>query len=662
MENKNKKNKFNKEILLWIVISFVLTVMLEFIRSDEVEKITDIIASKEVFIVNYFIVLSTISIMLWFKRKYFVLGIISSIWIILGIISRFLVDTRGIPLTFSDIYSIAEGLAIADKYINFKNIVIFGVISITMGLGYAFLWKIKGDRNKMGMIASMIVICISTVGIYNIEKNQIFNTKKLQWDKKVSYERFGFAFSILNSCYSSINIRPEGYKQANLNEIKKNLNKKNENLETEYDNVIVLQLESFMDPMLMKGVTYSEDPLKNFREISREGISGQLQIPTFGGGTARSEFEVLTGINLDHMPSGIVPHVTPTGKKVIESMASILDKLDYSTYAIHNYKGNYYDRNNVFANLGFDNYISMEYMDEVKVNNGVIQDDKMIFDSIKNIINEGNDKNFIYGITVGTHGPYRENNIKEEPAIKISGDVNEKYSGRLKDYVNRVNYLDTLIGEFIDYVNKLDKDTLVVMYSDHLPSMYPGQDKDYTGDKYEAPYFIYSTKEIEAKNKDMEAYQLSSHLFSMMNVDGGVMSKYHDVYKNLDKYQENMILVQYDILNGKKYLYNGKLPYKKTDIKLGLKEIYIKDYEVDGESIKINGSGFNETSKVYLNEKEVETKYIDNQTLKADLNNIDNLETVSVKQLGRSNVILSSTDVVEVGKVASNEGEKNKKN
>ena len=49
--------------------------------------------------------------------------------------------------------------------------------------------------------------------------------------------------------------------------------------------------------------------------------------------------------------------------KVCESMAYDLKKLGYSTHAIHNNDGTFYDRNLVFSHLGYDTFTSIEYMD-----------------------------------------------------------------------------------------------------------------------------------------------------------------------------------------------------------------------------------------------------------------------------------------------------------
>ena len=45
-----------------------------------------------------------------------------------------------------------------------------------------------------------------------------------------------------------------------------------------------------------------------FDSIDKNVTHGSLHMPTYGGGTARSEYEVLTGNSITFLPSGCVPY------------------------------------------------------------------------------------------------------------------------------------------------------------------------------------------------------------------------------------------------------------------------------------------------------------------------------------------------------------------
>ena len=52
----------------------------------------------------------------------------------------------------------------------------------------------------------------------------------------------------------------------------------------------------------------SEDPIPNFRKLMEQYSSGYLWVPSVGAGTANTEFEVITGMNLDFFGPGEYPY------------------------------------------------------------------------------------------------------------------------------------------------------------------------------------------------------------------------------------------------------------------------------------------------------------------------------------------------------------------
>ncbi len=52
-----------------------------------------------------------------------------------------------------------------------------------------------------------------------------------------------------------------------------------------------------MDPTRIKGVKFNKDPMPYMRNLMNDYTSGLMDVPTVGGGTARTEYEVLSGAN-----------------------------------------------------------------------------------------------------------------------------------------------------------------------------------------------------------------------------------------------------------------------------------------------------------------------------------------------------------------------------
>ena len=51
----------------------------------------------------------------------------------------------------------------------------------------------------------------------------------------------------------------------------------------------MVQLESFFDPELVNFLSFSQDPVPNFRYLMENYSSGYLTVPSVGAGTANTE-------------------------------------------------------------------------------------------------------------------------------------------------------------------------------------------------------------------------------------------------------------------------------------------------------------------------------------------------------------------------------------
>ena len=71
-------------------------------------------------------------------------------------------------------------------------------------------------------------------------------------------------------------------------------------------------------------------------------------------------------------------------------------------------------------------------------------------------------------------------------------------------------------------------------------------------------------------------------------------------------------------------------------------DVCVSRIEHKDKKILIHGENFTTNSRVYLNDSPVSKRFINENTLEVD--EIDNLERVSVKQIGRNSVVLSSSD------------------
>lgn len=652
MKKLNEIFKLDKrtihQILLWLIGGLVLVFATEFLLRGSFEDVITLIKEKPgVVLANYLLILMLTSIFFLVKRKYMVYFI--SFMVILGvaITTFFLMKVRGIPLTFSDLYSIGEAMEIADKYIN-KTMIIIAVICLAFLIAVAvFLYKLDCDTKRFKLI-NFVLIFIVSIGFFSTVRSQqsknIMQFKR--WDIPASYKCNGLTYSTVESCVKYIRKKPNDYSQAKIQEIKDKVDKAeasdNRTLNNKKPNILFVQLEAFMDPTEVKGIKYSEDPIPNFRKLTQTFTHGMASAPTTGGGTVRTEFEVMTGNNIDYLTPGEIPYNTILKSKYYNSVATTLKSEGYKAHAVHNFQGNFYGRNNAYAKLGFDDFTSKEYMSNYELNEREWVKDVILTKYIEKALDSTKDSDLVYTVSVQGHSSYPTDAENYDFPIKVSGTLDQKVLNQMYYYVNQIKGTDDFIGELVDMVNKRDEDTIILFYSDHMPKLKIFEDDDFYLDKYKAPFAFYANFDIEKYDIDeIESYELSSLMFKEAGLKYGPMERFNTYMKDDPELSKMQDLIEYDVLFGKSYYINDDEKAKKNTLKMGVEDIVINNIETKGNKMIIHGANFTTNSRVYLNDKQVDKKFIDENTLEVD--KIDNLDTISIKQIGRNSVVLSST-------------------
>ena len=652
MKKLNEIFKLDKrtihQILLWLIGGLVLVFATEFLLRGSFEDVITLIKEKPgVVLANYLLILMLTSIFFLVKRKYMVYFI--SFMVILGvaITTFFLMKVRGIPLTFSDLYSIGEAMEIADKYIN-KTMIIIAVICLAFLIAVAvFLYKLDCDTKRFKLI-NFVLIFIVSIGFFSTVRSQqsknIMQFKR--WDIPASYKCNGITYSTVESCVKYIRKKPNDYSQAKIQEIKDKVDKAeasdNRTLNNKKPNILFVQLEAFMDPTEVKGIKYSEDPIPNFRKLTQTFTHGMASAPTTGGGTVRTEFEVMTGNNIDYLTPGEIPYNTILKSKYYNSVATTLKSEGYKAHAVHNFQGNFYGRNNAYAKLGFDDFTSKEYMSNYELNEREWVKDVILTKYIEKALDSTKDSDLVYTVSVQGHSSYPTDAENYDFPIKVSGTLDQKVLNQMYYYVNQIKGTDDFIGELVDMVNKRDEDTIILFYSDHMPKLKIFEDDDFYLDKYKAPFAFYANFDIEKYDIDeIESYELSSLMFKEAGLKYGPMERFNTYMKDDPEFSKMQDLIEYDVLFGKSYYINDDEKAKKNTLKMGVEDIVINNIETKGNKMIIHGANFTTNSRVYLNDKQVDKKFIDENTLEVD--KIDNLDTISIKQIGRNSVVLSST-------------------
>jgi len=252
-----------------------------------------------------------------------------------------------------------------------------------------------------------------------------------------------------------------------------------QSLETK-KNVHLVVLESFVDPELFDGLTYSMKPVHpDFEKIFNKKGSLSLS-PVFGGGTAQAEFELLCGVPAYKKMSGVEFDVF-TGKQTY-GLPALLAKGGYHTMATNAYKPDFFNSINAYSGLGFQNsYYPREYAKgrETYLSTGDVTGEKYMFDGelLKQnlaFIKDWKTANpgvplFNYVISIYGHFPHLMNQEKRPTLIDVKGAIKD---GHLENCINQYYYRTKALAQFINEITVTDPESLVIFISDHLPWVY----------------------------------------------------------------------------------------------------------------------------------------------------------------------------------------------
>lgn len=646
-------NKFS--LLFHVLISCMIVFAVEIISRRNFFSACSFIGNHTAaYLFNAFIVFSSLSLVYLFRRRAFCRAIISGFWILLGTINGCILSNRVTPFGFTDLKCIGDLFAMNNtNYFTAKEatLVVFGLGLFVLFLVVLF---IKGPRYQGKMYTKIFLPLIMAALFIGLP----FTTHAAQNANVVAsyfaniaqgYENYGFIYGFSSSVVDRGMSKPDNYSEQTVAEIKENAEASRKKSKTkDAPNIICVLLESFCDPDEIKFLDYNKDPVPTFHKLEKEYSSGYLTVPVVGAGTANSEFEVLSGMSMQYFGTGEYPYKTILKKTDCESTASALSKIGYSTHAVHNNGGNFYSRVNAFSMMGFDTFTSKELMDiqTYTPNGSWATDDILVNETIKTLDSTPDTPDFTYTITVGSHGDYPKEPVIANPKYTLDNMEDEETKNQWTYYINQLNEVDTFMKDLIDRLSTRDENTVVVFFGDHLPTMGLEDSDMRSNDIYKTKYVTWNNMGLEKKDADLYTYQLMASITDSVDLHEGTILGYHQTQMDSDTYLDGFENLQYDILYGERYCYNGEDLYPATDIVMGIDDVTIDKVvnSIGGSEVIIYGENFTKWSRVFVNGEKVSTIYSSSGCLVIDRDMIQDGDTVSVCQMGSGNSVFRTSN------------------
>lgn len=225
-------------------------------------------------------------------------------------------------------------------------------------------------------------------------------------------------------------------------------------------NLIVIQMEAFQDFVIGAEYEGQEITPNLNRLLESDSLYYDHYFSNVGkGNTADAEFSTM---------NSLYPLIDGESYRLYEDntyngLPWLMREQGYYSFAIHGYEGEFWNRENAYPHQGFQNFYSMEDLNQEEMI-GMGVSDKSMFKQLIPILQQQTQPFFTFAITLTNHHPFVLDDQYKTLTL-AEKDVDTKFGS----YLETVHYTDEAIGQLIADLKAagLYEDTVIAFYGDH---------------------------------------------------------------------------------------------------------------------------------------------------------------------------------------------------
>ena len=515
------------QLLVILVLSGFLTILFIKVAPNEFSYMVEQFTTQPLLLLLNF--LPVFLVMVFFAaltgNVFYGAGITAFFWGALSLANRLKCDIRREPLYPRDLKLLREALAVTGggsdidlpmKIVAFLLATILGLF--LLGFLLARLGKrpigLRGLSRWLHCILSGVVGLVLVFTVYYSGTIYTSFTGGHFFHIMGAYNNFGFIYSFCHHITTSNVDKPNQYSEDEAAQWD------SEDLgaaESKPVNVVILMNETFSNIVDYDVFTYPEDedpiPFFHVMQEREDVVSGRLVVGNLGGGTANTEFDVMTGIQWDTLSEGTTVAFR-TIDNPIDSIFRNFKAAGFLTSYIHPGNRWFYNRNHIIPRLGADSTIFLEDLEDPEILGNYVSDDctaNLLIDKFQLDNQDGDQLIFNYTTSIQNHMYYNEEKYGPDypiPPLRCSAELSEETESMLAIYIEGLRYADKSLEKVVRYLETCGEPVLFVFYGDHLP--YLGDDGigyeelgltsdtlSYDFSLYSTPYLIWANDEAK---------------------------------------------------------------------------------------------------------------------------------------------------------------------
>ena len=302
--------------------------------------------------------------------------------------------------------------------------------------------------------------------------------------------------------------------------------------ETRPVNVIVIMNESYSDLTVLPGVASNRDAMPFYRSLKENSIKGYAYSSVFGGTTANSEYEFLTGNTTAFLPPSTVPYqmyVSDGDPTLVSQMKA----LGYRCVASHPYRSSGWNRIPVYTGFGFDEmYFERDFQNRTYMrgdeSTGYVTD-QCDYENLVRMYEEKEpgEKLFLFNVTMQNHSAYNMAWDGLDREVWLTGRLEGRFK-TVDQYLSLIYQSDRALEYLISYFSQVEEPTMIVLFGDHQPQVATNFYSTVLGSKpapalaekkQAVPFLIWANYDIpEAEGVETSLNYLSTMLVDAANL------------------------------------------------------------------------------------------------------------------------------------------------
>ena len=582
LHEEEKKESLWKRITTNIVFQVVSFLVISFLEFAILELFFDITFTSYSFLIickNVILIMVVNLILTGIFHELRRAMLVSTIFfLIVGVANYFVMSFRGYGIVFMDFYAVKTAATVAGAYSYHITLKFFAAFLADAALiAFSFFLPPRQHRyfhSKFTLI-SLIGIAVSALFLLWINFDTVFfkDVSSLTWDHNIGMKEYGYVLYFSSNAGKATVKKPEGYSPEKVEDIMSQYDEEpqlfGEEGKKQNPNLIMIMNESFSDLNVLGKVQTNKEVLSFYNSLSENVIKGYAQSSVYGGYTANSEFEFLTGCTKSFLPGN--PYLQYVDDYLPTLMTMIKKQEGYNNYSIamHPYHGSGYNRNRVYPLLGFDRFFTKDDFSEKNLVRNYVGD-KQNYEKIIELYKRKKKGSSLclFNVTMQNHNPYNDDTYTFKKKIRVT---NFPSTISTNQYLSLMKMSDDALKELITFFKKEEEPTMIVLFGDHQPHLQDSFYKYVTGvnpvqfDKekimkeHTVPFMIWANYDIPEQNVEKISLNYLSSL--VLKTAGLKMSNYNRYLLHLQETLPSISATGYYDKEGKLHTFdeeNGK--------------------------------------------------------------------------------------------------------